>query len=527
MASPAQGDARPADWLRPRIEQQALQRYLSTLRERLWLIVLAVVLTTAAAALYVTLAEKVWEADADILVTPVPRDDETLTGLGLIQDSSDPTRDIETAARLVATTEVATRVRRELGLATSVDALLEAVSAAPVAQSNIVAVTARAGSPEAAARLANAFAEQAVENRSAQLRAQLDRTISRLRSQVEQAEAGSEARADLRGEVAQLQALRSSGDPTVRVQTQARVPRRPVAPRPLLSIVAGVLAGLAIGIGGAFALQVFDPRLRREDQLRLLYRLPILARIPIVKKHGEGAIAPQQLSPVVLEAYRTLRATLAASRPHAGSRAVLVTSASASEGKTTTAINLASSLALAGHRVILVEVDLRRPSIGKALGETPEYGTGDVLLEMASFEDALVTTAAYRQYLRLLLADEIGAASGSVADRLFLPAAQRLVTEAKARADYVIIDSPPIAEVIDALPLAQLVDDVLVVTHLGRTQLPKLRDLGELLARHGVEPIGFAVVGVPESSVQGYYYAAYKPKEPRRAGTEQEQGVSS
>ena len=84
-----------------------------------------------------------------------------------------------------------------------------------------------------------------------------------------------------------------------------------------------------------------------------------------------------------------------------------------------------------------------------------------------------------------------------MADQLFLPAARNLVADSKRLADYVIVDSPPLSEVIDALPLAQQVDEVLVVVRLGKTQLTKLQNLGELLATHDLQPVGFAVVGVP------------------------------
>jgi Mrp family chromosome partitioning ATPase len=146
--------------------------------------------------------------------------------------------------------------------------------------------------------------------------------------------------------------------------------------------------------------------------------------------------------------------------------------------------------------------------VGEALGvPTPRHGTGDVLLETVDIEDALVTTSAYGSYLQLLLADNQGGASGFVADRLFLPAAQALVDDAKRLADYVIVDSPPLSEVIDALPLAQRVDEVLVVVRLGKSDLTKLTQLTELLARHAIRPAGFAVVGVPTPSGEGYYIA--------------------
>jgi Mrp family chromosome partitioning ATPase len=112
------------------------------------------------------------------------------------------------------------------------------------------------------------------------------------------------------------------------------------------------------------------------------------------------------------------------------------------------------------------------------------------------------------------VADYSGAASGWMADRLFLPSTQRIVDEAKKLADYVIIDSPPLSEVIDALPLAQRADEVLVVVRLGKTQLTKLAHLGELLSRHSIRPVGFAVVGA-KTNTEGYYYMA--PPSPKGA----------
>jgi Mrp family chromosome partitioning ATPase len=124
----------------------------------------------------------------------------------------------------------------------------------------------------------------------------------------------------------------------------------------------------------------------------------------------------------------------------------------------------------------------------------------------------------------VLLADTSGGASGFMADQLFLPAAQNLVTDAKQIADFVIVDSPPLSEVIDALPLAQQVDEVLVVVRLGRTQLTKLANLGELLARHDIEPVGFAVVGV-QATGDGYYYTASGAEPPKGKAARAAQGA--
>jgi capsular exopolysaccharide synthesis family protein len=184
-----------------------------------------------------------------------------------------------------------------------------------------------------------------------------------------------------------------------------------------------------------------------------------------------------------------------------------VTGSSPSEGKSTTAVNLATSLALAGRRVILIEADLRRPALAEALDAAPtQGGVVSVLIENARLEDALTTTPTYGHNLQLLLADYEG---GWIAELFSIPAAQQLVDHARQLAEYVIIDSPPLNEVVDALPLARKADDVLIVVRLGATRLDKLSQLGELLAENGVRPVGFAVIGTPRPKRSDYHY--YQP----------------
>jgi tyrosine-protein kinase len=516
-----------ADWHRPRLEAAGLQRYLQTLRERRGMIVVTVLVTLLAAGVYLATASKVYEADADLLVTPVASDDPDLTGLPLLRESNDPTRDVETAARLVLSRDVAARVRERLELRSTPEALLGKVDAQPVAQSNIVNVTAQGDTPEEARDLANGFAQALVQDRDAELRAQLGPRIKSLRQRIASGETGQTGTADpFSAQLGRLESLQAGGDPTIRVETRAAKPTSPVSPRPLRTIAAALLAGLVLGVGGAFAMQALDPRLRREDQLRELYSLPILARIPRERKartstlgrrrFGLGprrkrrrALAPGQLSPTTLEAFRTLRTMLAASRGGRRGRSVLVTGPSPSEGKTTTAINLASSFALAGHRVILIEADFRRPTVGEALGVRPRIGIGKVLLGSATLEQALVPAKPFGENLRLLIVDR---ADDWLAEVLSLPAARSLLEEAERLADYVVVDSPPLTEVIDALPLAQQVDDIALVVRLGASNLSQLERLGDLLAQNEITPTGFVLVGVGSADETSYYLASRRER---------------
>jgi receptor protein-tyrosine kinase len=523
-------DSSGAGWRRPQTATSGIERYYRVLRERLGLIALVTLATTLVAAAYLVTAPDRYKAEANLLVNPAANDDPVFGSLPVIRESSDPTRDVETASELVMSPNVAARVDRDLGLDDppndlTPDDLLGQVTAEPVAQSNIVAVTAEADSPELARDLANGFANGVVAERNELVRREAGDLITRLREEIQTAEDNGDSTDELNVELAQLLRVQASGDPTLRVETKATAPESPFSPRPGVTIAAGLFGGLILGIGGAFAMSALDPRLRREEQLRELYSLPILARVPKERRaptftlgkrrFGIGprererrALPPGELSAATLESFRTLRTMLAAQRREDGnSRSILVTGPSPSEGKTTTAINLASSLALAGNRVILIEADFRRPTVGEALGVRARVGIGDVLLGNVALEDALVLAPPFGDNLCALLVDR---ADDWLAEVLSLPAAEALLEDAKRLADYVVLDSPPLTQVIDAMPLARQVDDVVLVTRLGSSNLAQLAHLGDLLDQNDIRPAGFVVVGGPGPEESSYYREAQR-----------------
>jgi Mrp family chromosome partitioning ATPase/capsular polysaccharide biosynthesis protein len=487
-------------WWNPPEEREGLRQYVDTIRERKWMVIGCVVATTLIAILYVLTAQKQYQAETDLLVSPVSSTDTLLSQLGLISESADPTRDVQTAARLVSTNDVAKRANQTLGSSEDPRTTLKDVSVQPVAESNVVAVSATADSPEGAQKLANAFADAAIAQRTDEMHDQVDQLLTSLGSGGSITGNGSAAEEESR-----LRALQNAPDPTIRVETRADVPTSPSSPKPFLSIAGGILAGLVLGVAAAFASRLLDPRVRREDQLRRSFRLPILARIPLERGRRRLPLGPGQISRPVVEAYRTLRGTLEAARRDRNndSRALLITGSSPSEGKTTTAINLATALALSGEHVILIEGDLRRPAIGEALGLTPSAGIVDVLLETTKIDDALITSHAYGPTLGFLLANHSG---GWTTELFSLPGAQRMIEDAKRLADYVIIDSPPLNDVVDVLPLTRSVDDVLIVVRLGRSRLDRITRLAELLATNGVKPAGFAVIGTDRPGRFEYSY---------------------
>jgi tyrosine-protein kinase len=480
-------------WRNPPAAAHGAVRYLDTVRER-WALIVATTLVAALAALiYVAAAPTRYRAEADVLVTPVAGNESAYAGLGLITASNDPTQDVSTAARLISTSTVAAMTKERLKLAGSTESLLNDVSVEPIAQSSLVAVQAESGSADAAALVANAFAGEAVALATKQLHTAIAAQLPALEAQMRSlAPAARTGPGTLGARVATLQSLASAPNPTLRVANAATAPTAPASPKKKLALIAGVLGGLIVGLGAAFASQALDPRLRREQQLRELFRLPLLTHVPRIDVHrGEEPLLPSRLTPAATEAYRTLRATVAASvgEEH---RSALITSSSEGEGKSTTALNYAAALARANRRVLLIEGDLRRPRLASTLGVSPVVaGVGAVLVNRVSMADAVVTSD-LGENLGLLLVEPTAV---SLADRLSLPTARRLVEEAETIADYVVIDSPPLTQVIDALPLAQQVDAVLIVARIGTSSLKRLAKLGEILEQGGVTPAGIIVVG--------------------------------
>ena len=481
-------------------------RYYAVLVEQIWIVVACVIIVLGAAAAYVELAPHKYSTSAQMLVDPVTSQDTTLFSLPVLHSSGDPTSDVLTAANLITTPAVADAVVKQLHLKMSGSALLGQVSATPVGQSNLVAVQATSSSPMQAQDIANAFLKQVVATRSANLHAAIATIVPGLKSQVAGLPAADRySPGSLGAELSDLQQLQISGDPTITPATAADLPSSPSTPKKSLSLAAGLFGGLILGIGAAFAFHALDPRLRRGEQLREIFDVPTIASIP--REHsGKVArpILPSGMSLGAQEGYRTLR-TILTSRAAGESRSFLITGSSPSEGKTTSAIALAVSLAQTGARVILIEADVRRPTIAATLGLKPRFGTEHVLtgataldkaLSVATFDGVSVGVLAVRH------------AQIELADRLSLSVAQRMIEDATKLANYVVIDSPPLTAVIDALPLAQTANEVLVVARIGISKLNKLNELRNLLVEQGSYPSGVILIG-DSSPRDTDYYAQY------------------
>jgi Mrp family chromosome partitioning ATPase len=473
-----------------------LPLYLDVLRSRIWLIVLIVAVSVAAAATIVARTESVYRADADLLVTPIPRNSETLFGFGLVTESGDPTRDVETAAQLITTQRVAQRVRARLGLDESAQSLLGRVRAEPVAQSGIVTITADAANPRLAAQLANAFGQAAIAERTERLHALLDTTIPQFRRQLARVPARERAaRESLAARLQALETLRLLPDPTLHFENAAVPPTSAVAPRPVLSIGAAFVAALSLAIGAVLGAHLLDTRVMREEELRR-YRLPIIARIPREDRRerlGRRApLWPDQLSDATADAFRRFASSLEAGIDRRANHTVFVTGAAPADGKTTVSINLATSLASLSDRVILIDADSRRPSLSRALGLAPSRGLTSVVTGNTKLEDAIEPAHGLASNVAVLAQEPTELLAPAP---ISYEAADSLIRWSSVLAHWVVCDGPALNYAPDALPIAKRAGIVLLVVRLGKTRARELSELGELLTQQSITPDGFVVIG--------------------------------
>lgn len=505
-------------------EDQSLLRYWLVLRERVWLIVACTLLVFAASLVYVQVAPRAYQATAEMEVQAASSSDPVLAALPVLHQTGAPTEDVLTGASLITTEPVAAAVVHSLHLNISPAAALGEVQAAPIGQAGLVAVQASASSPALAQSLANAFVNETIALSTARLHTAIQTEIPTLLAQLAAVPRAQRfGPGSLGQQVDELQQLQRQNDPTLVSAAPASLPTAPSSPKKKLSLAAGLLGGLLVGVGAAFLFHALDPRVRRAEQLRDGFGLPILARIPRQPHPKPRPLLPSELSPGAHEGYRTLRTTLAARAPSSESRSFLVTGSAPAEGKSTTAMGLAAAFAQGGGRVILIEADLRKPTLASSFKLAEFNGVEQVLIGRVELAKAVVPVRIDGAPVRVLAAHP---SAGKTSAGLSSAVVRKLVNDAKAIADFVIIDSAPLTEVIDALPFAQAADEVLIVARLDQTRLNRFAELEDLLSQHGVTRMGVVLIG--EHPMRGLQYAygggngGPRADLPRRSGSEAE-----
>lgn len=466
------------------------------------------------AVLFLVMRSPSYEASADILITPLPQDDQTFLGVQVVRDSAaDPTRTMQTAANLIDTPQAAQLAAKRLGAGWTYQSVGAATDVQPKGESNILTISAKVGSsPADAARVANAYARGALDSRAATLKTQIAAAIARQRARLQGVDRSDPTtRSEISSQIGQLQAVQDGHDPSLSLLQPAEPPAGSTGASKWVILLLALLAGTLLATGATLLMEMLERSVRDQDEMLALYPLPILARVPALSRRQRQAADgnPMALPPAAREAYRTLRVQI--EQRGEGHRRIMVTSGSSQDGKTTSAVNLAFALVGAGHRVILIDFDLRKPGVGHVLGIEGERGLVSLLTPDVNLADALVA-APQLPPLRVLPA-------GGEGDVILLEALTKrlpdLLREAETLADYIVIDTAPLGEVSDALRIADVVDDVVVASRPSHTDRSHFINMRDLLQRSGITPLGYVVVGSSNGSSSSYYTYGF----PGRRGT--------
>ena len=312
-----------------------------------------------------------------------------------------------------------------------------------------------------------------------------------------------------------------------RIIDAARVPTSPSEPNIPRNLTFALMLGVISGVGLAFILENMDNTVRTPEQATALSGLPALGMIPLGSKsvsHGptgkrlvltpisskEAVETVTQVRPQsqMAESYRALRTSLLLSNLGAPPKVIMVTSARPQEGKTTTSINTAIVLAQKGVRVLLVDADLRRPSVHKTLGMGPRSGLSNVLTGSATAQQA-ITTSPVLPNLFILPA---GTPPPNPAELLASSNMRDLIAELRAEFDHIVIDTPPTLSVTDAVVLSPRADATILVIRSGQTTKQALRRARDILTQVNAHVAGVLLNAVDLTSPDYYYYYEYQGK---------------
>jgi capsular exopolysaccharide synthesis family protein len=504
--------------------QLDLRDYLQVARARKWSIILVTLLVLGVALTASFLQTPVYRSDARVLIEADP---------AVAVDSLD----VATQVEVVGSDPIAELVREELDLDMETASLLSGLTVGMVPETKVLIISYVSTDPEFAQRAASSFASSYIDYGRAQALERIQAEQEAAQQRIDEAAAQLTtierrlAEADRAGDetllntlevernalVARLGVLQqrladvaaaTSTPVEARVIEEARLPREPFAPSHYRNGAFGLLVGLVLGIGLAFLRERLQDRLRDREDIERAVGVPVLATIPRyrAKDASSTPITIAQPGGGVAEVYRSLRTNLQFITAQLGIKSVLITSAAAGEGKTDLVVNLGTVLAQAGHRVILVSADLRRPRLEASFGlPTEARGLATWLAGREREPWELIRDPGVSN-LRVIPS---GPQPPNPAELLSSPKMRHLVPTLEESCDLVIFDSPPILAVSDASVMGRLTGGTILVVDGNATHRSAVVRAKEELERTGGALIG-AVLNSVAPNQSAYYTGPYQ-----------------
>jgi succinoglycan biosynthesis transport protein ExoP len=445
-----------------------LRDYLRILRKR-WIAIVALSLMGLAAAAGVTILTTP-QYEASTLVYVQVQSSGTVGELA--QGSTFIQNQVKSFAEVVNTPRVLDPAIKSLKLDETAGQLATSVSASSPLDTVNIEITVSRDSPVEAANIANAV-------------------TSSFRQAV--------------GEITSTTGVAPVSQVSVSVLRDATEPASPVSPNTGLNLALGLLVGLALGLGIAVLREVLDTRIRGERDVLALTTAPIIGGIGFDSTAtSKPLIVQDDPRSVRAEAFRTLRTNLQFLEVESGSKSFVITSSIPSEGKTTTAANLAIALADSGAQVVLIDADLRRPKIASYMGLEGAVGLTDVLIARAELADALQPWG--RSNLVVLPAGTIPPNPSELLGSRTMGA---LIRTLESEFDVVLLDLPPLLPVTDAALVSKLTTGALLVVAAGRTHKGEFAGAISALENVGASVAGVIMTMLPAKGPDAYGYGRY------------------
>lgn len=300
---------------------------------------------------------------------------------------------------------------------------------------------------------------------------------------------------------------------------------KPASPNIPLNVVVMAVVSAMLALGAVLIRDHLDDRVRSPEEIKALVGMQTLATIPRQGRdqgRGKASITRDDFAPE-MESLRMLRAHIDHIAANRSIRSLLVTSATAGEGKSTTAANLAVVLAQSGRRVILVDTDLRQPSLHTIFQQANTRGVTTALQS----EDENVSTYLMPTGIANLSLLPSGPLPPNPADLAGSPQMARLIERLTGCGDIVLLDSPALLPVVDSIPLARACDATVLVVRAGNLRAGELVSAHDRLAQFGIEPLGVVLNGARESFSHGYHHRGREPEPAILAGRSQPLGTDS
>jgi succinoglycan biosynthesis transport protein ExoP len=508
-------------------QESTIRDYVRLLLRRKWIVLAAVVLVPVLAVVFSLRQPSLYRASAQVLL----KQGSLAATLSGIQDTSvylDPNRVAQTQIELASTPAVAARVLKAAGVKDrSPGALLGSLSISPEPNADILDFSVTDRDPALAARLANAYARQYTIFRSQLDTASLDKALTDVNRRIDELKASGQGgyAKSLVSKAQQLQTLKALENSNAVVARPADGAGK-IQPRPKRYAILGLAFGVMLGLAFAFIWDALDTRVRSAEEIAARLGIPLLARLPEPSKQlqqGDGLVMLEDPTSVEAEAFRVLRTNLDFANVERNARSIMVTSALEEEGKSTTVANLAVALARSGRQVVLVDLDLRRPYVERFFKLDGRPGLTNVVLGHASLEEATERVSipvVERQvvpsegngyspvggFLDVLPSGPIPPDAGEFVGT---GAVSHILKELSERYDIVLIDTPPMLHVGDALTLASEVDALILMARLPAVRRPILKELKRVLENCPGVKLGFALAGAHLEEGYGYGYGYY------------------